>query len=95
MKLPENTKPTITDRDFVVATIAPPTIVKEPEKPAEETAEALKVKLQQLLKVGKNSTEATKDGEAPKKEDKGKGKDQASDKKSAAKPAGDKKQEKK
>ena len=36
-KLPENAKPTITDRDFVVATIAAPTIVKEPEKPAEET----------------------------------------------------------
>ena len=38
VKLPENAKPTITDRDFVVATVAPPTIVKEPEKPAEEAA---------------------------------------------------------
>ena len=35
VKLPENAKPTITDRDFVVATIAAPTIVKEPEKPEE------------------------------------------------------------
>ena len=32
VRLPENAKPTISDRDFVVATIAPPTIVKEPEK---------------------------------------------------------------
>ena len=31
IKLPENAQPTITGRDFVVATIAAPTIVKEPE----------------------------------------------------------------
>ena len=35
VKLPENVIPTITDRDFVVATVAAPTVVKEPEKPAE------------------------------------------------------------
>ena len=35
IKLPENVIPTITDRDFVVATVAAPTVVKEPEKPAE------------------------------------------------------------
>ena len=40
IKLPENVLPTITGRDFVIATVAAPTIVKEPEKPAEETAEA-------------------------------------------------------
>jgi len=38
VKLPENAKPTITDRDFVVATVAATTIVKEPEKPAEAEA---------------------------------------------------------
>ena len=38
IKLPENVLPTITDRDFVVATVAAPTIIKEPEKPAEEAA---------------------------------------------------------
>ena len=37
VKLPENINPTITDRDFVVATVAAPTVIKEPEKPAEET----------------------------------------------------------
>ena len=37
IKLPENVVPTIQGRDFVVATLAAPTIMKEPEKPAEET----------------------------------------------------------
>ena len=40
IKLPENVHPTIQGRDFVVATLAAPTVIKEPEKPAEaETAE--------------------------------------------------------
>ncbi len=51
IKLPENVTPTITGRDFVIATVAAPTIVKEPEKPAEETAEG---------------AEASAEGEAPK-----------------------------
>ena len=38
IKLPENVEPTIKGRDFVVATVAAPTIIKEPEKTA-ETAE--------------------------------------------------------
>ena len=38
INLPENVSPTIQGRDFVIATVAAPTIVKEPEKPA-ETAE--------------------------------------------------------
>ena len=37
VKLPENVIPTITDRDFVIATIVSPTILAEPEK-VEETA---------------------------------------------------------
>ena len=37
IKLPENVVPTIQGRDFVVATVAAPTIVVVPEKPAEET----------------------------------------------------------
>ena len=42
IKLPENVYPTIQGRDFVVATLAAPTVIKEPEKPAEtvEGAEA-------------------------------------------------------
>lgn len=38
VKLPENVRPTITDRDFTIATVAAPTVVKEPE-PAAEAAE--------------------------------------------------------
>ena len=38
VKLPEKVVPTITGRDFVIATVASPTVIKEPEKPA-ETAE--------------------------------------------------------
>ena len=38
IKLPKNVVPTIQGRDFVVATVASPTVVVEPEKPAEETA---------------------------------------------------------
>jgi len=41
IKLPENVTPTIQGRDFVVATLAAPTVIKEPEKPAEETAEGV------------------------------------------------------
>ena len=39
ISLPDNVKPTIQGRDFVVATVAAPTVFKEPEKPAEEGAE--------------------------------------------------------
>mgnify|MGYP001156851752 FL=1 len=39
VKLPENIAPTITDRDFVIATVVAPTIVIEPEKTEEATAE--------------------------------------------------------
>ena len=37
ISLPENVSPTIQGRDFVVATVAAPTVFKEPEKPAETT----------------------------------------------------------
>ena len=39
VKLPENVVPTITDRDFVIATVVAPTILVEPEKVEETTAE--------------------------------------------------------
>ena len=41
IKLPENVTPTIQGRDFVIATVAAPTVVKEPEKPAEVEGEAV------------------------------------------------------
>jgi len=39
VKLPENVFPTITDRDFVIATVVAPTILVEPEKVEEVTGE--------------------------------------------------------
>ena len=94
VKLPENAKPTITDRDFVVATVAAPTIVKEPEKTAEETT-AEGVEGETTTTEGGEATAPAKEGEAAKKDDKGK--DQSSEKKQAGdkKPAAEKKQEKK
>jgi large subunit ribosomal protein L25 len=93
VKLPTDTRPTITDRDFVVATVAPPTIVKEPEKPTEEVpAEGEEAAVEA---EGEATTAPTKEGEVAKKDDKGK--EQSSDKKQAGdkKPAAEKKQEKK
>ena len=85
VKLPENVKPTITDRDFVIATIAAPTIIKEPEKPVEESAaegaEGVEGTAEGATTAeGAEGTKA-KEGEATKKEEKGK--DQPSDKKSS------------
>jgi large subunit ribosomal protein L25 len=39
VKLEEGVTPTIQGRDFVIATLAAPTVMKEPEKPAEAEAE--------------------------------------------------------
>ena len=89
VKLPENARPTITDRDFVVATIAAPTIVKEPEKPAEEvSAEGAEGEAVAAAEGGEAAAPA-KEGDAAKKDDKGK--ETTGDKK----PSGEKKQEKK
>ena len=38
IKLPEGVVPTIKDRDFTIATVAAPTVVKEPEPTAETEA---------------------------------------------------------
>ena len=68
VKLPENVMPTITDRDFVVATVAAPTVIKEPEKPAEETpAEGAEGEA-----PAEGSEAAAKEGDPAKKDDKAK-----------------------
>ncbi len=82
VKLPDNVIPTITDRDFVIATVASPTVMKEPEKPAEGEAAAEGAE-------GETSAEgteaATKDGEGAKKDDKTKeGADKKPDEKKPA-----------
>ena len=67
VKLSENVAPTI-DRDFVIATVAAPTVMKEPEKPAEEAvAEGAEGEA-----PAEGAEAATKDGETAKKEDKAK-----------------------
>ena len=69
VKLAENVLPTITDRDFVIATVASPTVIKEPEKPAEEEAAAEGAEGE----VPAEGAEASaKDGDAAKKDDKAK-----------------------
>ena len=79
--LPTNAVLTITDRDFVVATIAAPTIVKEPEKPAEETATE-GAEGETPAAEGAESAPPSKEGEAGKKDEKGK--EGAADKKPSA-----------
>ena len=72
VNLPKSAELTITDRDFVVATIAAPTIVKEPEKPAEETpAEGAEVEAAPAAE-GNETAAPTKDSSGAKKDEKGK-----------------------
>ena len=81
VKLSDNVMPTITDRDFVIATVAPPTIIKEPEKPAEgeaaegaEGSEATPAEGAGTASPTGKEGEAVKakDGEASKKDEKAK-----------------------
>ncbi len=78
VKLPEKVVPTITDRDFVIGTVVAPTVLVEPEKTEEATAE--------VDAEGEGSTES-----AEKDED---GKDKTAkasdDKSKAGKPSDDK-----
>ena len=72
INLPENVTPTIQGRDFVIATVAAPTVVKEPEKPAEAEGEEGKEGTEAAAEGGeKASTESDKaDGDKPKEEEK-------------------------
>ena len=78
IKLPEGVTPTIQGRDFVVATLAAPTIIKEPEKPAEETAE------------GAEGAEGAEDAEAGAEGTEGEAKAADADKKEGDKKEADK-----
>ena len=70
--LPENVSPTIQGRDFVIATVAAPTVVKEPEKPAEAEEGETKEGAEASAEGGeKSSTEGDKpEGEKSKEDDK-------------------------
>ena len=82
VKLPENVIPTITDRDFVIATVASPTVMKEPEKPTEDEAAAEGAEGEA---PAEGAEAAAKDGEGAKKDDKAKeGADKKPDEKKPA-----------
>jgi large subunit ribosomal protein L25 len=83
VKLPENVVPTITDRDFVIATVAAPTVMKEPEKPAEATTEDGA----EGETPAEGAEASTKDGDAAKE----KGKEAGADKKTEEKKPAEKK----
>ena len=68
IKLPENVTPTIQGRDFVVATLAAPTVIKEPEKPAEEATAEGAEGVEGEAKAAEGVEGETKATEAGKKE---------------------------
>jgi len=88
VKLPENVVPTITDRDFVIATVVAPTILVEPKKVEETVAEG------EVPAEGAEDTESTikteegKDKTAKPSDDKAKA--ASDDKRETAKPSDDK-----
>ena len=65
VKLEEGVTPTITGRDFVIATLAAPTVMKEPEKPAEEAAAE-----EGAAEEGKEAAPAAADGDKKDSDDK-------------------------
>jgi len=67
VNLAENVAPTI-DRDFVIATVAAPTVMKEPEKPVADTA----AEGAEGETPAEGTEAAAKDGDAAKKDDKAK-----------------------
>ena len=84
VNLPENVTPTILGRDFVIATVAAPTIIKEPEKPAEEAVEGVEV-------VEGAETAADGTGEKPAEGDKADEKGKEGEKKEEKKTPSEKK----
>ncbi len=72
INLPENVTPTIQGRDFVIATVAAPTVVKEPEKPAEAAEGEASEEAEAAAEGGdKTSTDSDKaEGDKAKEEDK-------------------------
>ena len=85
VKLEDNIVPAITDRDFVIATVASPTVIKEPEKPVEGETAAEGAD-GEATKEGVET--AAKDGDGAKKDEKAK---EGADKKSEEKKPAEKK----
>ena len=89
IKLPQNVVPTIQGRDFVIATVAAPTIIKEPEKPAETEEGAEGAEGAEASTEGTEGAEAKETaGEEDKKEgDKKEGKSDKKENKDKKTPA--------
>ena len=81
VKLEENVIPTIIDRDFVIATVASPTVMKEPEKPAEGEAVAEGAEGET---PAEGAETAAKDGDGSKEEKAKEGADKKPDEKKPA-----------
>jgi len=96
VKLPENVIPTITDRDFVIATVVSPTVLVEPEKTEEAATVEGEVPAEGATEGAAGGAAATEEGKAS--EDKS-GKPSEDKNKAAsgdkAKPAGKEKETKK
>ena len=61
IKLPDGVLPTIKDRDFTIATVAAPTVVKEPEPAAEAAATETDADTEAKAAEGDKATEDKKD----------------------------------
>ncbi len=73
VKLPDNVTPTITDRDFVIATVVAPTVVIEPEKTEEVAAtdgEVAEGETTEEVEAGEAKPDDTKDKSAKSSDDK-------------------------
>tara|TARA_Y100000590_G_C15432036_1_gene905568 strand:+ start:145 stop:873 length:729 start_codon:yes stop_codon:yes gene_type:complete len=77
INLPENVSPTIQGRDFVIATVAAPTIVKEPEKPAETEGETPEGEEAAAAEGGEKTTEGAEKSEGDKSTEKSKEEDKS------------------
>ena len=88
VKLPENIVPTITDRDFVIATVVAPTILVEPEK-VEETAAEGEASAEGTVEGAEDAAKTEEDNKTAKPSD-DKAKAASDDKRETAKPSDDK-----
>ena len=89
VELPENVIPTITDRDFVIATVVAPTILVEPEKTEEVVAEG-EVPAEGIVEGAEDAAKTEEGKDKTTKPTDEKGKAASGDKDKTAKPSDNK-----
>ena len=89
VKLPANVVPTITDRDFIIATVVAPTVLVEPEKVEETTAEG-EVPVEDTLEGAEAAEKTEEDKDKTVKPSDDKTKTASGDKMKATKPSDNK-----